>query len=138
VTAEAEAPPVDQDNGEDEDGWERSLSSAEVCRACPGLTYRQLDYWCRQRRFGPGIGEAHGSGTPRRFPPEVVPMIRAGLILSRFGLNGDACHNAMTRIRALLEQTDPTTIGSISFDLDGYDTTPDQPGIVVPLAALTS
>ena len=53
------------------------LSSYEVCRLA-GITYRQLDYWCRTRRVVPAI-EARGSGSARRFTKrQVQEILRPG------------------------------------------------------------
>lgn len=43
-----------------------SFSSRQLCAAA-GISYRQLDYWCRQGYISPSISPAHGSGSWRRF-----------------------------------------------------------------------
>lgn len=42
------------------------LSSREVADLA-GVTYRQLDYWCRTDLLTPSVSEARGSGSCRRF-----------------------------------------------------------------------
>jgi len=53
---------------------ERTYSSTEVC-CLVGITYRQLDYWCRQG-FIPGAAQRVGSGCPRRFDADQVEAFR--------------------------------------------------------------
>lgn len=49
---------------------DRLLSSPEVCELS-GLTYRQLDHWCRRGLIAPEVA-ADGSGTHRRWHPRVL------------------------------------------------------------------
>jgi DNA-binding transcriptional MerR regulator len=49
------------------------FTSKDLLRLVPGMTYRQLDYWCSTRLLVPSKGAARGSGTSRRFGlPDVV------------------------------------------------------------------
>lgn len=41
-------------------------SSSEVCRFT-GVSYRQLDHWCRRGYIEPSIEECRGSGSQRRW-----------------------------------------------------------------------
>lgn len=52
------------------------LYSSKLTAELAGITYRQLDYWCRQGLFGPekqGLGSGHG----RRFTPLELRALRA-------------------------------------------------------------
>lgn len=50
-----------------------SYSSPEVCELA-GVTFRQLDYWCRTGLVEPSI-PAHGCGTRRRFSRRDVQLV---------------------------------------------------------------
>jgi hypothetical protein len=55
--------------------------STEVVDACPGVTYRQLDYWCRCGILGPDHATNLGSGKRRTFTPSDVAVVKAiGLV----------------------------------------------------------
>lgn len=45
-----------------------SRNAAELA----GITFRQLDYWCRTKLIEPSIVTAHGSGTRRRWSVDDV------------------------------------------------------------------
>ena len=62
------------------------LSSPQLCKLA-GITYRQLDYWCRRddylARFGGGL---LGSGNHRRWSPRLALAIRiAGSVTDALG-----------------------------------------------------
>lgn len=65
-------------------------TATEVCELL-GVTYRQLDYWCRQEYIRIGT-DARGSGSRRRFSEEEVAALarciertrQANAILDRF------------------------------------------------------
>lgn len=44
----------------------RAFSSQEVCLLA-GLTYRQLDHWCRKGAITPSVDTGQGMGTARRW-----------------------------------------------------------------------
>jgi DNA-binding transcriptional MerR regulator len=50
------------------------IGSTELCEAT-GLTYRALDYWCRNGVIPDG-GNAGGSGSRRSFDAAIVPKVR--------------------------------------------------------------
>lgn len=52
----------------------RTYSSTQVMRMV-GITYRQLDYWCRSG-FIPGMAREIGSGCQREFSDEQVEAVR--------------------------------------------------------------
>lgn len=61
----------------------------QVCRFV-GVTYRQLDYWCRTDLIQPSVAVAHGSGTQRRWSFDdclhlaiVKALLDAGVELQR-------------------------------------------------------
>ncbi len=54
----------------------RRLTAAEVV-ATSGLTYRQLDYWCRAGVLGPERARGPGTGYPREWTPEDVAILCA-------------------------------------------------------------
>lgn len=73
------------------------LSRAEVLSAL-GITYRQLDHWCRRGYLRP-IGEGEGSGSRRAYPPLEVSIGRRIVQLAADGLRLDV---AAVRARAEL------------------------------------
>jgi predicted GIY-YIG superfamily endonuclease len=48
------------------------LRSSQVLDIIPGLTYRQLDYWCRKGHLTPIVAGGSGSGSRRVFDPDQV------------------------------------------------------------------
>lgn len=52
----------------------RTFTSYEVCELA-GITYRQLDYWCRIGLIGPSSRMAHGSGSRRRYTAHDVCVV---------------------------------------------------------------
>jgi DNA-binding transcriptional MerR regulator len=50
-----------------------------------GITYRQLDFWCRRGYLRPVTG-GRGSGFPRWYPPEEVEVARCMVALIRDGV----------------------------------------------------
>ena len=50
------------------------MSSRRLCAEL-GISYRQLDYWCRCGLV-PGQERGRGSGTPRRFTARQADVIR--------------------------------------------------------------
>lgn len=58
-----------------------TLSSNEVSRLV-GVTYRQLDYWCRTGLVRPHV-VAHGSGSRRRWSKDDVERVRRLAIAAR-------------------------------------------------------
>lgn len=68
-------------------------SSAEAARAA-GVSYRQLDYWTRERIVRPSVAEAGGSGTARRWSLADVEVLRTLGALSALGCAGDALRHA--------------------------------------------
>ena len=51
-----------------------AMTSREVCELV-GVTYRQLDYWCRLGLVEPTV-PAHGQGSRRLFGPVDVARVR--------------------------------------------------------------
>lgn len=49
-------------------------SGVKACEEI-GITYRQLDYWCRTNLIKPSITDAHGSGTRRMFNAEDMRLL---------------------------------------------------------------
>lgn len=50
--------------------------SARDLERLSGVSYRQIDYWCRNGLFGDSV-RGTGSGSRRRFPPEDLRACRA-------------------------------------------------------------
>lgn len=55
-----------------------------------GLTYRQIDYWCRRGIIDPVNGEDLGSGFDREFDASTTESIRV------LGIIAKACKNRLT------------------------------------------
>lgn len=61
------------------------LSSREVADLA-GVTYRQLDYWCRTDLLTPSVAEARGSGSWRKFSYRDALTVAAVGHLAQLGL----------------------------------------------------
>lgn len=62
-------------------------SAPDVCNAA-GISYRQLDYWCRVGLIHPSGGDAQGSGSRRRFSPHDLAIVKViGAVAGRLPLN---------------------------------------------------
>src|SRR5688572_8465749 len=69
----------------------RSYSATDV-RRITGITYRQLDHWCRTFGFVPSIADTSGIGSPRLFSRADVArclavraFLDAGLLIGAVG-----------------------------------------------------
>ena len=80
-----------------------TVGSTELLQACPGLSYRQLDQWCRAGVIAPAVG-ALGSGSRRRFHAEQVRIVRLLSELSALGASYRAMAQAALEAGALPEQ----------------------------------
>ena len=77
------------------------LSSTDVCRLA-GITYRQLDHWCRSGVVTPAhvTNDGGGSGRHRRFAPDSIrPLATLGRVSRATGAGGFACDH-LARIYA--------------------------------------
>lgn len=54
---------------------QETLNSKELTELV-GITYRQLDYWCRQGYIHPIGNDTPGSGKQRRFSPAILPKVK--------------------------------------------------------------
>lgn len=61
-------------------GW----SARRACEIA-GISYRQLDYWCRTDRFAPSLSGANGSGSNRRFS---LRDVQALILMARMNEHG--------------------------------------------------
>lgn len=78
------------------------LTSLEVCRRA-GITYRQLDYWCRTGVVEPLI-DARGSGSQRRFTQAEADHVAGLARYLRMGLTLEAARAAAEDPWAFAEQ----------------------------------
>lgn len=81
------------------DGVDQVFSSPEVCRLA-GITYRQLDYWCRTGVITP-MRVSDGSGMPRRWATKQVDIIRVLGRLSALGVCMQAFRTAAEELTHL-------------------------------------
>lgn len=114
-----------------------TIGSSAVLRQCPGVTYRQLDYWCRTGILRPEV-EARGSGRPRRWGSEQVRVVRLVANLAALGAESDALREAAEQASALPDHwwTGPVVV-SAEGDLSGEGRVKSA-GYLVDLAACTS
>lgn len=63
--------------------WFGSQDVVELC----GITYRQLDYWIRQKYITPEIQQANGSGTARIFSRKDMNTLAVVGQLIKFGVS---------------------------------------------------
>ena len=52
-----------------------TYTSAQVARMC-GVSYRQLDYWCRAGLVTPSVREAAGQGSQRQWARADLERVR--------------------------------------------------------------
>lgn len=71
------------------------ISSRDLC-VLAGISYRQLDYWCRTDLLKPAV-PANGSGSARRFDEAEVAVARAVKVLLPFWTDRHEAHYARTR-----------------------------------------
>jgi hypothetical protein len=108
------------------------IGSTEMCHRT-GATFRQLDYWCRNRVVVPQV-EARGSGMHRRFSERQVRVVRLVHGLAALGAKHDVLMKAS--MSAELIPWDEW-FGTVFVDADG-DLTSSPPNRVawsVDLAA---
>lgn len=107
----------------------RVLSAPQVCRLV-GISYRQLDYWCRLGLIRPVASESRGSGVARRFDEAQLPAIRLAAHLMRLGAT------AQTTARVVEfwdEQPLEAWHGLLFVDVDGrqsFDSIPPAAWVV--------
>jgi hypothetical protein len=76
----------------DEFGTTRTAISSDAMLAV-GITYRQLDHWCRTGYLRPDSASP-GSGFRRRFPPEEREIARLMVLLTAVGVEPAAAARA--------------------------------------------
>lgn len=81
---------------------ETLFNSATVAQVC-GISYRQLDYWCRVDVFGGEHGEGRGIGRPRRFSASEVQVIDACATISG-ALAGPRLTDGLRRVARRVEE----------------------------------
>ena len=72
------------------------LTAPQVCRRA-GITYRQLDYWCRVGMIRPER-DARGSGTQRKFTEAQARGMRLAAALMRAGATTSAISALVARM----------------------------------------
>lgn len=112
-----------------------AIGSSELLRRCPGVTYRQLDYWCRTGVLEPLV-PARGSGCPRRFATPQVQVVRLVATLSSLGAEQPALARAAQQAESLAEHwwRVPVVV-SADGDLSG-EASLKAGGYLVDLAAM--
>jgi DNA-binding transcriptional MerR regulator len=84
-----------------------TISSMDACEQA-GITYRQLDYWCRTGYLGPEQ-KRWGSGNPRSFTIRDVALVATAAALHRCGL---LIETAFTAASDLLNGADVAEVGT--------------------------
>lgn len=97
----------------------REYSSAEVCRVA-GVTYRQLDGWCRHGVVAPSV-PARGTGSCRRFSGRDLLIVEAVARMSALGAEYSALRALSVALRAADLEALPiacfvTTAGRVYID----------------------
>lgn len=100
------------------------ISSTEMCRLA-GCSYRQLDYWCRQRVVTPAkAANGQGSGNQRRFTERQVRTVRLVTDLAALG----AQHGVLQRAFELAELIPESSwTGTAYVDMTGNLTVSPPP-----------
>ena len=83
-----------------------------------GLTYRQVDYWCRVGALCPSIA-ARGSGSQRRFDENEVRVARAAYELGLMKCPLGVVKDAAVQMRRLFA-AEPGFDGLLHVDADGH------------------
>lgn len=107
------------------------ISSAEMCKLA-GCSYRQLDYWTRQRVVLPAR-PACGTGTPRRWSERQVRNVRLVTALAALGAQQAVLQRASAVADLLPEDA---WVGTAYVDMEGIVTfsPPVVPSWAVDLA----
>ena len=94
-----------------------NLYGSQMAARAAGVTYRQLDYWCRQGYLPASTVEASGSGTRRRFTRQQVWQIATcgALMASTPALGQPAEAMRMAAIAAIDLAADPDA-GSVEVE----------------------
>lgn len=84
-------------------------SSIQAARMA-GVTYRQLDYWTRNKLVSASI-PSEGSGVPRRYSTLDIAVVRLVRRLSRDGLHLKAIRQVLSLVKELdANQIDNTVV----------------------------
>jgi DNA-binding transcriptional MerR regulator len=95
------------------------LSTTAVCRFA-GISYRQLDYWCRMGLVRPER-DARGSGTQRKFTAAQARAVRLAAALMRLGATTGVISGLVTRMAEApeWEWTGTIVVGHDGMVIDG-------------------
>ena len=90
-----------------------TYSSAEVIEAAK-ISYRQLDYWCRNGHLGDELWQGPGAGNPRAFTlAQRDRIVRMGDLVRLLGVSPARA--------AQLADADVITLGSIRLRVEATD-----------------
>lgn len=93
--------------------WFGSQDVVELC----GITYRQLDYWIRQKYVTPEIQQASGSGTARIFSRKDMNTLAVVGQLIKFGVSPKFVKTFFERA----EEVEPSKFTLIGDEIHGAE-----------------
>lgn len=122
------------------DGETRGFRGPEAV-ALSGISYRQLDYWCRTGLVEPSVRPAAGSGTQRLYSRDDVIALRLVRTLLGAGLSLQVIRSSLRRLLAegdvaSIDTCDPHVRLTVNVDAIGFDV-PEPPQRTDVVAGLT-
>lgn len=94
-----------------------NYTSSDVIRIT-GVTYRQLDYWCRTGRLGDRHKTDHGSGNERHFTAADVMLVAYTATLLQAGFALDAALSVAAQLVEQPSKRVELAAGMVVVDLD--------------------
>ncbi|MGB8344464.1 MAG: MerR family transcriptional regulator [Ktedonobacteraceae bacterium] len=84
------------------DKTDRTYSTHEIAEMS-GFSIRQLGYWAKQGIIVPGVQQAHGSGTRKRYSFDDLLQLRFVRRLKNHGWSVQKIREAITKLREIMD-----------------------------------
>ncbi len=85
-----------------------SFSAGEASRIT-GVSYRNLDHWARTKFIVPGVSEASGTGTERRYAFNDLVALRVARELREGGISTQALRSIVAKLSSMKGLENPLT-----------------------------
>lgn len=121
-----------------------NLTSRDVADLV-GVTYRQLDYWCRVGLLGDELAHPGGPGSRRAWSPEVIGRLRLLVALRATGIDPSVLRGPLLEALDAYDAAGQPSAGYALVMADGAIVTTRTgpldlehigPAVVVPLVAI--